>query len=211
MTSKVLALGVGVLAVLASSSAALAQAAAPAAPAAPALPPLAQGPAIPGVCIISPEEAVATSLVGKYVDQRLGQLETAVNGELTPEGQAIAKEDQAIRAAQATTDPAVLNTRQANLQLRATNFQRLRQQRAQELQATQQKAYGRVGQELQAALRGVYQTSHCSLLLNGDAVVIGNPAMDITGAAVTALNARIQQFQFDREKLTPQGGAPGGQ
>ncbi|MGA0600675.1 OmpH family outer membrane protein [Caulobacter sp. KR2-114] len=210
MTSKVLALGVGALAVFASTSAAMAQAAAPAAP---ALPPIAQGPAIPGVCIISPEEAVATSVVGKYVDQRLAQLETAVNGELTPEGQAIAKEDQAMRAAQATTDPAVLNQRQANLQLRATNFQRLRQQRAQELQATQQKAYGRVGQELQAALRGVYQTSHCSILLNGDAVVIGNPAMDITGAAVTALNARIQQFQFDREKLNPPAGgaAPGGQ
>lgn len=211
MTSKVLALGVGAFALLATSSAAMAQAAAPAA-AAPAQPPIAQGPAIPGVCIISPEQAVATSLVGKYVDQRLGQLETAVNGELAPEGQAIAKEDQAIRAAQATTDPAVLNQRQANLQLRATNFQRLRQQRAQELQATQQKAYGRIGQELQTALRGVYQTSHCSLLLNGDAVVIGNPAMDITGQAVTALNARIQQFQFDREKLAqPAAGAPGGQ
>lgn len=207
MTSKVFALGAGVFALLATSSAAMAQAAAPAA----ALPPIAQGPAIPGVCIISPEEAVATSVVGKYVDQRLAQLETAVNGELTPEGQAIAKEDQAMRAAQATTDPAVLNQRQANLQLRATNFQRLRQQRAQELQATQQKAYGRVGQELQAALRGVYQTSHCSILLNGEAVVIGNPAMDITGQAVTALNARIQQFQFDREKLTPPaGGAPAG-
>lgn len=211
MTSKVLALGVGAFAVLATSSAALAQGAAPAAAA--ALPPIAQGPAIPGVCIISPEQAVGTSLVGKYVDQRLGQLETAVNGELAPEGQAIAKEDQAMRAAQATTDPAVLNQRQANLQLRATNFQRLRQQRAQELQATQQKAYGRISQELQVALRGVYQTAHCSLLLNGDAVVIGNPAMDITGQAVTALNARIQQFQFDREKLTPPAGgaAPGGQ
>ncbi len=205
MTSKVFALGVGVFAVLATSSAAMAQGAAPAAP---AQPPIAQGPAIPGVCIISPEEAVATSIVGKYVDQRLGQLETAVNGELAPEGQAIAKEDQAMRAAQATTDPAVLNQRQANLQLRATNFQRLRQQRAQELQATQQKAYGRISQELQVALRGVYQTSHCSLLLNGDAVVIGNPAMDITGQAVTALNARIQQFQFDREKLTAPAGAP---
>ena len=73
--------------------------------------------------------------------------------------------------------------------------------RERELQATQQKALGRVGQELDPIIRQVYQQRQCSLLLQRDALVIANPAMDISPAMTTALNAKITQFVFDRERL----------
>ena len=65
-------------------------------------------------------------------------------------------------------------------------------------------AIGRVGQEMEPLIRPVYQQRQCSVLLNRDAIVLGNPAMDITPAVVTALNAKITQFTFDRERLDQQ-------
>src|SRR5205085_7224714 len=70
-----------------------------------------------------------------------------------------------------------------------------------ELQATEQKALNRIGTEMDPLVRTAYQQKGCSLLVNRQAVVIGNPAMDITPAVVTALNAKITQFAFDRERL----------
>ena len=63
-------------------------------------------------------------------------------------------------------------------------------------------------------VRAAYQQKGCALLLDRQAVLLGNPAMDITSAVVTALNAKLTQFTFDRERLdataaaTPAATAP---
>ena len=54
-------------------------------------------------------------------------------------------------------------------------------------------------------VQAVYQQRHCSLLLNADGVMGGNPAMDISDAVVQQLNARMSTITFDRE--TPPAGA----
>ena len=51
------------------------------------------------------------------------------------------------------------------------------------------------------------QQRQCGMLLNREAIVIANPAMDISQPVVTALNAKITQFAFDRERLD-QAAAP---
>lgn len=205
MTSKVLVLGVGAIAAFASISVAQAQPAPAAAAAAPAI---SHGPAIAGVCMISVDQAIATSTVGKFISTRMDQIVQQVRAELGPEEQAINTEGRAIEAGRQSMDQAALQSRVANLNLRVSNYQKKAEQRQREIQATEQKALGRVGQELDPVVRQVYQTTKCSLLLNRDAVMIGNPSMDITGQAVLGLNARIQQFQFDREHLdTPAPGA----
>lgn len=216
MTAKALLFGVGAFAALASISIAQAQpapAAAPggAAPAGPATapPPVTHGPAIPGVCMIAVDQAISGSTVGRFVGTRMDQIVAQVRAELAPEETAINTEGRAIEAARGTMDQAALQSRAANLNLRISNYQKKADQRQKEIQATEQKAITRIGQELDPVVRVVYQTSHCSLLLNRDAVMIGNPAMDITPAAIAGLNTRIQQFQFDREHLdTPAPGAP---
>lgn len=186
-----------------ASSAAFAQAAAPAASA----PAVTHGPALPGVCVISLEGAIATSTVGKYVQTRLQQIATQVQAELKGEEAALQTEAKTLEGQRASLDQKTFETRANALQTKAGAFQRKAQIRERELQATQQKALGRVGQELDPILRQVYQQRQCSLLLNRDAVVIANPAMDISQPVVTALNAKIQQFTFDRERLD-QAAAP---
>ena len=205
MTIKALVAATCVAAITASaSSAAFAQAAAPAAPAAPAV---THGPALPGVCTVSVEGAIATSTVGKYVQTRLQQIATQVEAELKAEQTAIQNEAKTLEGQRATLDQNTFETRAAALQVKANAYQRDEQQRSRELQATQQKALGRVYQELTPIVSQVYQQRQCSLLINRESVVLSNPSMDISQAVVTGLNAKITQFTFDRERLD-QAAAP---
>ncbi len=208
MTSKVFALaGVSALSAMVLGSVAQAQpapaarpaAAAPAAAA--AAPAISHGPAINGVCLISVEDAIKGSTVGRFVGTRMQQIVGQVKAELQPDETAINTEGRSLETSRATLDQATYQSRLANLNLRISNYQKKAETRQRELDATEQKALNRIAQELDPIVRQVYQQKGCSLLINRQAVLVGNPAMDVTAAAVTALNAKITQFTFDRERL----------
>lgn len=211
MTFKPFAAGLcAAAAALTASSSALAQAPA----AAPAALAAVHGPAIANMCIISVETAIGGSTVGKYVDTRMQQVVAQTNAELTGEKNAIDNDAKALDARRATLDQSALEQQASALQVRANALQRKAQLRDREVSATEQKAVGRIGQEMEPLIRQVYQARNCSVLLQRTAVVIANPAMDITPQVIIALNAKITQFAFDRERLdqpqaaTGAGGAP---
>jgi Skp family chaperone for outer membrane proteins len=195
MTAGVAALA---LAVAASAATAQSRAAAPAAAPAPAI---AQGPVIPGVCTISVNQAIAESTVGQFVKTRLQQIGQQVSAELSPEDQSISNDAKAFQAKSATLDATSRQTQGAALQTRANAFQQKYELRQREMQATQEKALNRIAQELDPIAQQLYQQHRCSILINRTAVLIANPDMDLTAAAVTQLNGKIQQFAFDREHL----------
>ena len=170
-------------------------------------PPVTHGAAVPGVCIMSIPGAIAGSAVGKYVDTRMQQIIQQVNGELNGERSAIENDGKTLDSQRATMDRTTLEQRTAALQVRVNALQRKAQQREREVQATEQKALARIGQEMEPLIRQVYQQRQCSILVNRDAIVLGNPSMDITPAVVTALNSKITQFAFDRERLDQQPAA----
>lgn len=193
---------------LAAVAAVLASAASAQAQTAPAAPPVNHGPALAGVCIVSLDGAIGSSTVGKYVQTRLQQIAQQVQTELTAEQTAIQNEAKTLDAQKATLDQGTFDQKNASLQVRAAALQRKAQLRERELQATQQKALARVGQELEPVIRASYQQAKCSLLLQRDAVVLANPAMDITPSVITGLNGKITQFAFDRERLDQAAPAP---
>ena len=204
MTFKHLVTGACAAAVaLTATTSAFAQAAAT-----PAAPAVTHGPALAGVCIVSLENAIGASTVGRYVDSRIQQIVAQVNAELNGEKTAIDADAKALDTRRATLDQSALEQQASGLQVRANSLQRKAQLRDREVQATEQKAVGRIGQEMEPLIRTVYQQRGCSLLLQRTAVVIANPAMDITPLVVTALNGKITQFAFDRERLDAQTGAP---
>lgn len=210
MTFKTLAAaGSAVALVLTSAAPAFAQqpAAAPAA----AAPAVTHGAPVPGLCIVSVENAIGASTVGKFVNTRLQQLVAQVNAELNAEKTAIDNDAKALDGQRATLDQNTLEQRAAALQVRANSLQRKAQQRDREIQATEQKAVNRVGTEMEPLIRQAYQAKQCSILINRNSIILGNPASDITPQVVTALNAKITQFTFDRERLdtpTPTAAAP---
>ncbi|MFI4976702.1 MAG: OmpH family outer membrane protein [Caulobacterales bacterium] len=214
MTSRHLLTAGAVVAVLAAmATSAYAQAtrsaAAPAASAAAAPPPPpTSGPPVPGVCLFSEPAVVVQSTVGQAMKTRLEQLLNQVKAELQPQGDSIQSDERALEAARPTLDSATLQKRAADLNLRYTSFQKLEQQRTQELQVTERKARARIDSEIEPVLRQVYQQRNCSLLLDAQVVLAANPAMDLTPAVTTGLNARIQSFAFEREHIDEQAAAP---
>jgi outer membrane protein len=168
------------------------------------------GAPIAGVCIFSFDVAVGTSTVGKYIGTRLQQIGSQANAELTGENAQLETDAKALDARRATLDQASLEKQAADIQIRNSALQRKAQLRERELQATEQKAVLRVQQEMEPLIRAAYQQKACSVLLQRNSVIIGNPAMDITPQVVTALNAKITQFAFDRERLDQQGAAGAG-
>ncbi|MBO9709385.1 MAG: OmpH family outer membrane protein [Caulobacter sp.] len=204
MTSKFFAATTSGLVALAMASGAFAQAAAPA-----AAPPVTHGPALTGVCIFSSQRAVAQSQVGKAVDARLKTIIQQVNAELTAERTGLDNEAKALDAKKATMDQNALEQQAAALQVKANAWQRKGQLRQREVEATEQKQLARVYQELDPAIRQAYQAKTCSILIDRESVLLGNPAMDITDQVVAAVDARIKTLTFDRERLDQ--AAPGAQ
>jgi outer membrane protein len=200
----------GSLLALATAASSQAARTAPAATA-PAQVQVVHGPPIAGVCIFNEQAALASSLVGKAVATRYQQLVQQAGAEIDPQVTSFQADRRALEAARGTLDEPTYEKRAADLNLRAANLQRLHDQRQQELEYTKQKQLGRVNQEIIQVLPGVYQSSHCSLLLDSQAVWLGNPQMDVTQGVVTALNARITTLTFDREAPPAQPGAPGAQ
>lgn len=195
-SQKIAVAGVGAAAVVILATAGLAQAQTQ-----PAAAQVTHGAAVPSVCIFSSAQAVGGSTVGQHVSTRMQQIVTQVNSELQGEKTTIDNEAKAIESARATTDQATLQKRAIDLQARFDAWQRKAAQRQREVEATEQKAFMRVAQEMDPVVKQVYQQRQCGLLLDRNAVMLANPSMDITPAVITGVNAKIQTFNFDRERL----------
>ena len=185
----------------ASTVSAQARAAAPARTIAPTGTPVAQGPAIPGLCMLSVNQAISSSQVGGYVRTRLDQIVAQVKAELAPEDASISNDAKALEAQRASLDANTYQTRGAALGTRVNALRQKADLRNREVKATEDKALNRIAQELEPIASNLYQQHHCSTLLDKGSVMMGNPDMDLTGQAVTALNGKITQFTFDREHL----------
>jgi outer membrane protein len=211
-TSALLIAGASAIAILGAASMAFAQAKAPAkAPAAtPAAAPAAAvaAPAftgtVPGVCVLSREGIVGGSKVGKFVQTRLGQLTTQVNAELGGEKTSIETAAKDLDAKKATLGQAAYQQQGSALQQRADALQQKAQQRDRELQATEQKAVQRVLQEATPFVASEVKTKSCSVLLDANSILGANQTMDLTPGVIAALDGKVTQFEFDRERLDGQ-------
>jgi Skp family chaperone for outer membrane proteins len=177
-------IALGALSTLALASTAFAQtpAAAPATPAG--------GPPIPGVCVFYRDAAIANSMVGKAMTERMKTLVTYVQAELQPEGTALQTEEKALEG------------------MTQEQLQANQQQRNQELQATQAEQVQNILQQADPIINAVYSERKCSLLIDRAQIYGANPDMDVTKTVVDRLNAKITTISFDRKHLDQGAGAP---
>lgn len=210
MNYRNFAAAAGMVAALAFASQALAQAAAAPRPAAaaPAQPPITFAPAPAGVCVLDLNRMGATSLAGKAAAARLKVIQDQVSADINTQAKQLQADATALNAAKATLDQATFETRAASLQVRANALQRLADQRQAELERTGQIAQASLMQAADPSVRAVFQTQHCSMLLDRGSLFIVNPSADITDAVVANLNGRVQTLNFDRATLPPQAQAP---
>ncbi|MEI9891277.1 MAG: hypothetical protein WDN45_12690 [Caulobacteraceae bacterium] len=63
-------------------------------------------------------------------------------------------------------------------------------------------------QEASPLVGDVVKQKSCAILLDANSVLAGNPTMDVSPAVIQALNVKLTQFDFDRERLDAQAAAP---
>jgi outer membrane protein len=159
------------------------------------------GPAIPGMCVLSQEAVVFTSTVGKYVATRLQQLNSAAQAEVTSDTTTLQNDEKAFEAARAGLSQEQLQQRAAALAGRERDLERTVSVRREEMNQTAQKAQARILQEASPIFQQAVRAHNCSIVLSGTGVLVAETAMDITPTVIAGLNAKITQFEFEREHL----------
>jgi len=210
MTKTLSALALILATTAGAAQAAPAPAAAPrpaagaAAAAAPAPPP---GPAIPGVCVVSYERAVAESTAGAAFQNRMQQLTAQVEAELTPERTTIQNDGRTLEGQRATLAPDQFQQRAVALNTRIETYSEKEQLRGQELEATRQKALQSIVAQINPVVISLYTSRNCSIVMEANSLIAVNPAMDLTAGVISGLNTRLPTVTFDRERITPQQAA----
>jgi outer membrane protein len=159
------------------------------------------GPAIPGMCVLSQEAVVFTSTVGKYVATRLQQLNSAAQAEITSDTTTLQADEKAFEAARAGLSQEQLQQRAAALAGRERDLERTVSVRREEMNQTAQKAQARILQEASPIFQQAVRSHNCSIVLSGTGVLVAETSMDITPTVIAGLNAKITQFEFEREHL----------
>jgi outer membrane protein len=176
-------------------------------PANAASPPLQITATVPGLCVLSREALLQTSTVGAFVQDRMKQLSAVVRAELTTDQTGLENDAKTLEGQKATLDADIYNQRGQAIQQRGAEFQQKVQLRQRELEATQQKAYARILQAAGPFVGQVVGQRGCGVLLDANAVIVGNPNIDITATVTQLLNGSLTQFAFDREHLDQTGAA----
>jgi outer membrane protein len=166
--------------------------------------PMAEGPTIPGLCVWRSQEVIGASKVGQAVVARLKVIGGQINAELQPERDGITQERHILDTQGSTLDQATLQARQANWQLRYSNFEKKAQQRQQQVQATQAVQIDTIRKQLAPVVRDIYQQHHCSILFDADGGAVSqvSAGMDLSREAVVGLDAKLQSLPFDL--MTPE-------
>jgi outer membrane protein len=162
---------------------------------------------VPGVCVLSREALLTKSTVGAYVNDRMKQLGAVVQAEVTGEQTSLENDAKALDGQKASLQADVYQQRAQGLQQRYAALQQKVALRQRELEATQQKAFSRILQTAGPMVGQAVGQRSCGILLDANAVIVGNPNLDITQSVITLLNGSLTQFAFDREHLDQQGAA----
>jgi len=161
------------------------------------------GPVIPGVCVLSRQAVFDASAVGKAANEKYKALRDAAQAPVTAEQTKIVADAKALEAGKASLAAAEYQQRQQQL---AQRLQQLRLQAAadgRDLEATRQDVVVRISKEAQPVIAQVYKDKGCGLLVSRDAILAGNPVMDITAAVVAELDAKITTITVERKRAVP--------
>ncbi|WP_426662850.1 OmpH family outer membrane protein [Rhodanobacter aciditrophus] len=158
-----------------------------------------EGNPVPGVCMLSREAVFAQSKVGQAASERLKQLATQQQSLLDSQRKPLEAEIQAFRQKAATLPEAQRQQQGQALQQRMQGFQAQVNQLDERIQLTRGKVMQQIGEQAQPLVASSYNSHHCGLLLNRDAVLGGNATNDLTSDVVRGLDAKVTALNFNLE------------
>jgi Skp family chaperone for outer membrane proteins len=159
------------------------------------------GPQIAGLCSLSQQAVFANAKVALAAAARLKRLTEESQAEIAADRAPIEADAKALDAQRASLKPDELQKRQQALAPRIKALQDKAALRAREIEATREKALGRITLEMRPVIAQVYGARGCGLLIDRGSILGGNMAGDLTAAVVQGLDGRITTLDFDRESL----------
>jgi outer membrane protein len=157
--------------------------------------------------MLSQSWLLANAKVAQAADARLKQLQQQVQAELGAEQTSIDNDARALESQRASLSPADFQKRQAALQARVQAGRQKSAQRANELAATRQRALERISAEAGPVIAQAFRAHNCSLLIDRNAILLGNMSNDLTAEVVRNLDAKISTITFDRVIQAPPAAA----
>jgi Skp family chaperone for outer membrane proteins len=157
------------------------------------------GPAVPGLCLLSREALFTYAKVGQAASARLKQLAEQAQSQIDAERKPIDADVQAYRAKAASLSADQRQTQEQALAQRVQAVQLDQQTKARQLDATRAKALDQIAQYAQPVIVSAYNSKNCGLLLDRSVVMGGNMANDLTPAVVQGLDAKVTTISFNLE------------
>jgi len=155
------------------------------------------GPPIPGVCVLNREAVFDLSKVGQDVTGQFRAARDGAQKAVSAEEAKITAGVTALEKDKASLPPEEYHQRQQELVKRLQDLRVDAAQRTQELEAARQDAVKKIAAKAQPFIADVYQRYRCSLLLSRDAVLAGNPGMDVTAEVIKGLDGAITSMAFE--------------
>lgn len=147
------------------------------------------------ICIFSKEEVLTTSVVGKYVLNRIEQIEDQTEAKLRSDMTALQNDRSALDAS-TTLNSVARSAQESELEKRDRNLHDESDFLQREVKATLERAETRFEGEMTPLVGQVYAQRNCSVLFDRSAVYGDHMDMnlDISPDVIRLLNAKITQF-----------------
>ncbi len=149
------------------------------------------GPPIPGVCVLSREAVFDLSKVGQDVTAQFRARRDKMQAEVNHQEAGIEADIKTLEKDKDSLSLDAYHQRQQELVKRLQDLRSDAAKASQKLEGARQAAVTKIAAEAQPFVAEVYQRYRCSLLLSRDAVLAGNPGMDVTGEVIKDLNGKI--------------------
>ena len=162
------------------------------------------------VVVIDQQRVMAESSAGLDIAQKVQQISTTIQSELTPEANALQQQGESLEARTANMSMEAIGADQAlrteveTYAQRAQQFSLDRQFAAAELQATERAAWTRFYQALQPVLEQVITENGASVMLDTSQTVWSSESVDVTASVITKMNAALPTVEVTRQRLSPE-------
>ena len=162
------------------------------------------------VVVIDQQRVMAESSAGLDIAQKVHQISTTIQSELTPEANALQQQGESLEARTANMSMEAIGADQAlrteveTYAQRAQQFSLDRQFAAAELQATERAAWTRFYQALQPVLEQVITENGASVMLDTSQTVWSSESVDVTASVITKMNAALPSVEVTRQRLSPE-------
>lgn len=165
------------------------------------------GPAIPGLCVLSRQGVFDLSQVGKSASAQFKTMRDSTQGAVNAEQAKIVADAKVLEGQKSSLAAEQYQARQQDLAKRLQGLRQTAAQDSRDLEATRKDAVEKIWKDAQPLIAAAYKEKHCGVLVSRDAIMAGNPVMDITPSVVRGLDAKVTTIAVER-KTAPAASTP---